>query len=191
MKKFGKLILDLSLLCVPPQVRDQGITKLTGVFSNEFITIVNALQTETDIHHFNQTYLSNKLMNFISSLQDGQDYMELQLTSELENARLFRLLTKINFLIDKSSEKGSDPAWKDNGPNYIIKLFRDFVFNEVNEFGKPTLNLSRVLTYLNKLDAGIDEKMLLVSEDEKSCIIVSYKEVKELIGSAFRNLMRN
>lgn len=185
LKKFGKLVLDLSLLCIPPQLRDQGINGLKGVFTQEYITILGAIFNVNSIQEFNQTYLSHKLIDFINSAQDGQDFMELQLTSELENARLFRLLTKIDFIVDKNLNNAGD-----NGPNYIIRLFRDYVFNEVNEFGKPTLNLSRVLTCLNKLDAGIEEKILLVSEDEKSCIIVSYKEVKELVGGAFRSLMR-
>lgn len=31
-----------------------------------------------------------------------------------------------------------------------------------------------------QLDAGIDEKIMLVSRDEQSCLIVSYREVRLL-----------
>lgn len=184
IKRFGKLILDLSLLCVVPAARDQSVHCLSGVFSPGFVRIVSALlDSDGTINDFYQTHLSTALIGFASDTQDGQDYAELQLAGELENARLFRLLTKINFIMDMGDAL-------ENGPHYIIKLFREFVFNEVSEVGKPTLNLSRVLTCLNKLDAGIEEKMLLISKDEKSCIVISYKEVKDLIGSAFRDMTR-
>lgn len=39
-----------------------------------------------------------------------------------------------------------------------------------------------------KLDAGLDEKMMLMSRDEQSCLIVSYKEVKNCIIAAFKDL---
>ena len=55
---------------------------------------------------------------------------------------------------------------------------------------KAVTDLSRVLVTLNKLDAGIDEKFLLVSRDEKTCIVVSYKEIRDLLESVFRTITR-
>ena len=37
-----------------------------------------------------------------------------------------------------------------------------------------------------QLDAGIDEKIMLVSRDEQSCLVVSYREVKSCIEAAFK-----
>lgn len=36
-----------------------------------------------------------------------------------------------------------------------------------------------------QLDAGTDERIMLVSRDEQSCLVVSYKEIKSCIESAF------
>jgi len=47
------------------------------------------------------------------------------------------------------------------------------------------LDLSHVLTCLNKLDAGTDEQIMLVARDEQSCLVVSYKEIKACVSSAF------
>jgi PAB-dependent poly(A)-specific ribonuclease subunit 3 len=59
-----------------------------------------------------------------------------------------------------------DPRWADSGDRYLIKLFRDHVFHQVNpEDGKPVLDLSHVLLELNKLDAGSEDKLMLVSRD--------------------------
>ena len=73
-----------------------------------------------------------------------------------------------------------DPRWAETGDRYLIKLFRDFVFHQVDENGRPVTDLTHVLTQLNKLDAGVDEKIMLVSRDEASCLIVSFREVSPL-----------
>ena len=39
---------------------------------------------------------------------------------------------------------------------------------------------------LSQLDAGVDERIMLVSRDEQSCLVVSYKEIKSCIDMAFR-----
>ena len=76
------------------------------------------------------------------------------------------------------------------------------MFHQVDAQGRPAVDLSHVLACLNKvrppapflavlmaergqLDAGTDERILLVSRDEQSCLVVSYREVKACIESAF------
>ena len=78
-----------------------------------------------------------------------------------------------------------EPRWSETGDRYIIKLFRDYVFHQMDEQGNPVLNMSHVLTCLNKLDAGTDEKIMLVARDEQNCLVVSYKEIKACIDGAF------
>ncbi|CUM67904.1 uncharacterized protein PRCAT00005615001 [Priceomyces carsonii] len=195
IKTFGKLILDLASLTLPHNLRSQEPTellkalKLSGSikFSDELVEAILSLlfDEDFDLAKFNAHYLASRLLNLINNLEDSTDYMESQLTSELENARLFRLVAKLNFVIDRP-----EYPVHDNSNKHIAKLFRDFVFCEYDDFGKPVLNLSRVLVNLNKLDAGIDEKFLLVSRDDKNCVIASYKEVRDIIDSLFGNLAR-
>lgn len=71
-----------------------------------------------------------------------------------------------------------DPRWSETGDRYIVKLFRDLVFHSVDEAGRPVVDLSHILTNLNKLDSGSEEKIMLTSRDEQSCLIVSYREVR-------------
>ena len=40
------------------------------------------------------------------------------------------------------------------------------------------------------MDVGIDEKIMLMSRDEQSCLIVSYKELKHCIEQAFQDLRK-
>ncbi len=48
-----------------------------------------------------------------------------------------------------------DPRWSETGDRYIIKLFRDYVFHQVDENGNPVMNFSHVLTCLNKVRGSI------------------------------------
>lgn len=52
------------------------------------------------------------------------------------------------------------------------------------------LDLGHVLMCLNKLDAGIDEKVMLVSRDEQNCFVLSYREVKRACEAAWTELVK-
>ena len=49
-----------------------------------------------------------------------------------------------------------DQRWSETGDRYIVKLFRDYVFHQVDEMGNPVLDLSHVLTCLNKVIVSFD-----------------------------------
>ncbi|KAF7793554.1 hypothetical protein EIP86_004668 [Pleurotus ostreatoroseus] len=88
-----------------------------------------------------------------TELEDSQnavDRLEGEFMSELENGRIVRLLAKLNF-INERPEFARDPRWSETGDRYIVKLFRDYVFHQVDEHGRPVVNLSHVLTCLNKV----------------------------------------
>ena len=96
------------------------------------------------------------------------DRLEGELMSELENARLVRLLCKFGFINERPESISllatkcgithqyhrfaREPRWSETGDRYIIKLFRDFVFHQVDEVGNPIVNLSHVLTCLSKVE---------------------------------------
>lgn len=194
IKKLGEVILELCSLTVPPHLRlvnVLGLLRSSSVkFSDAFLTAVQELISDStpDLAVFSEVHLTSRMFKFINEVNDAHDYLETQLGNEIENARLFRLLSKLNFIIDRPDSKSSD--WNENGNKYIIKLFRDYIFFQHDEFGKANVDLARVLVSLNKLDSGIEEKVLLVSRDDKSCIIVSYKELRDLVDSIFRALLR-
>ena len=104
------------------------------------------------------------------TLCSATDRLENELLSELENARLARLLCKLGFINERPEWVAAflslvyqahcsyfyyrfarDPRWSETGDRYIIKLFRDFVFHQVDENGNPVVNLGHVLTCLNKV----------------------------------------
>lgn len=52
-----------------------------------------------------------------------------------------------------------DVTWSETGDRYMLKLFRDYLFHTVTENGQPWLDHAHIIQCLNKLDAGIMEKV--------------------------------
>jgi PAB-dependent poly(A)-specific ribonuclease subunit 3 len=94
--------------------------------------------------------LGPRIMQEINEVQTANDVLESDLGRELENGRLTRLMIKFGF-INERPEFDMDPAWSETGDRYIIKLFRDYVFHQVDEAGLPVLDVAHVLTCLNKV----------------------------------------
>ncbi|KAK2814366.1 PAB-dependent poly(A)-specific ribonuclease subunit 3, partial [Arthroderma sp. PD_2] len=135
------------------------------------------------------TGISSQLISTFDSSLHLDDQLTYDLSRELENARLVRLLTKINFITERP-EYDHDRHWSENGERYFLKLFRDYVFHQVDGQNGPVVDLGHVLTCLNKLDAGSEEKVTLISRDEQSCFVVSYKELKKGVEMSFQALMK-
>jgi PAB-dependent poly(A)-specific ribonuclease subunit 3 len=117
------------------------------------------------------------------------DALHSELARALEHGRLVRLMAKLNF-VNERPEFEHDRQWAETGDRYLLKLFRDHVFHQVDAHGAPAIDLAHVLACLNKLDAGIDERVTLVSRDEQNCLVVSYRELKRGVESAFQDLLR-
>ncbi|KAG5417707.1 PAN3 [Candida metapsilosis] len=198
IKNLGKVLFDLSSLLLPINLRSsqedvlmRNLTNSTSL-SDNFIKVLKVLSEVFDapdfsLNQFICDYLIDKTFSTVNSLQNSSDYYESQLTSELENARLFRLLTKINFVVNTAEGSNLNKlSLNDANQIKVIRLFQQNLFQFYDNNGARVINLHKVLVNLNKLDCGVDEKLLLVNESE--CIIVSYKEVKEIIDSQFRQL---
>ncbi|EME86281.1 uncharacterized protein MYCFIDRAFT_40108 [Pseudocercospora fijiensis CIRAD86] len=136
------------------------------------------------------TNIADKVVSCFDSALHYEDAVTTNLMGELENGRLVRLLTKLNVILERPDTSPS-AAWSETGERYYLKLFRDFVFHQVDHEGRPVLDLGHIITCLNKLDAGIDEKIQLISRDEQSVFIVSYKEVKRGFEAAWSEITKH
>jgi len=132
-------------------------------------------------------YLVDRYMDELSNMTIYVDTMENELQKELHNGRLFRVLTKMGF-INERPEYESDPSWSETGDRYILKLFRDYMFHQSDEKGDPRVDWGHLITTVNKLDAGSDEKIVLGSRDGSNLLVVSFRDIKKLIDAAFGEL---
>jgi PAB-dependent poly(A)-specific ribonuclease subunit 3 len=145
--------------------------------------------------------IADQFASVFDSELHAQDTLTNTLGRELESSRLVRLLVKLNMINERPELDASQHApgstaanpssgWAETGERYYLKLFRDYVFHQVDANGHPVTDLAHVLDCLNKLDAGSDEKIALTSRDEQNVLIVSYREVKRGLESAFQDLLR-
>ncbi|TFK24858.1 hypothetical protein FA15DRAFT_669061 [Coprinopsis marcescibilis] len=194
LSQFGRLIFAI---CCGNTGASSGphfqksIDHLMRVYGQEIKSLALWLiskQTIKTIDHVLES-IKHRVLQEQEDAFHAVDRLETELQGELENARLFRLVTKLGF-INERPEFAREPRWSETGDRYIIKLFRDYVFHQVDEHSNPVLDMSHVLTCLNKLDAGADERIMLVARDEQSCLVVSYKEIKNCIEAAYGDLVK-
>ncbi|CCD23672.1 PAN-complex poly(A)-binding subunit PAN3 NDAI_0C00120 [Naumovozyma dairenensis CBS 421] len=157
---------------------------------DQFKTVLKYLLDKSNknknIKELSQLFI-DKILSNLESFQGYAEFTEATLSKELENARLFRLICKLNFIFGRI-ESRIDINWSESGEKFPIILFYDYVFHQLDSNGKPIMDLTHVLRCLNKLDAGIQEKIVLVTPDELNCIVITYKELRDLIDSTFRSL---
>lgn len=180
----------LQWLLAPPQVDPHTPTEEAIAASAEYN--VNTLIGN----------ISDHVMNTFDSSLSHDDDLTSNFMTELENGRLVRLLTKLNAILERpessAPNSSNNPShinqpsntWSETGERYYLKLFRDYVFHQVDHDGRPVLDLGHMITCLNKLDAGIDERIQLVSREEQNIFIVSYRELKRGVEAAWGELSR-
>lgn len=180
----SKLLLSLTTIAPGTANRSKYSEELSRLIKD-----LNQDEEETPLDYIIKEYASHFLDSFDSALFEN-DNLENELLKELENGRLVRLMVKLGF-VNERPEQDLEKDSSSTGDRYLLKLFRDYVFHQVDEKGNPVLDLNHVLICLNKLDAGIDEMILLVTRDEQNSVIVSYKELKTLLEGAYRSLVRS
>jgi PAB-dependent poly(A)-specific ribonuclease subunit 3 len=192
---FGQLIVTLganspTVMHNPTKAMEHFTRAYSPQLKNSVFWLLNGMQKDQDrnIDIF-ITGISSQLMSTFDSALHLDDQLTSDLSRELENGRLVRLMTKLN-LVNERPEYEHDRQWSENGERYFLKIFRDYVFHQVDAQGDPVVDLGHVISCLNKLDAGTEEKITLISRDEQSCFIVSYKELKKALESSFQALMK-
>ena len=191
---FGLVILSLGANVMDvaqnfARAMDQFKRYYKPELQNAVVWLYSAMQNpEKTIDQFIGIIASQMVTSFNGALHND-DNLYSEFSREVENGRLFRLMAKLNF-INERPEFDHDRQWSENGERYYLKMFRDFVFHQVDAQNRPVVDLGHVLTCLNKLDAGTDERVTLISRDEQNLFVVSYKELKKGVESASQDLIK-
>ena len=193
--RFGRLIFVLAsnnvgVLQGAPIALDHLPPSYSSAFKDCVGWLLSAPQGQNvkTIDNFIQGIAGQVITTYDSALHEN-DGLHSELARELENGRLVRLLAKLGS-INERPEFDHDRQWAETGDRYFLKLFRDYVFHQVDAQGDPVIDLAHILTCLSKLDAGIDEKVALVSRDDQNCLVVTYRELKRAVEASFQDLAR-
>ncbi|KAL8886895.1 MAG: hypothetical protein Q9215_005459 [Flavoplaca cf. flavocitrina] len=133
--------------------------------------------------------ISSEVASTLDGTLHQNDALMSNLGTELENGRVARLNIKMSMVLERPEYK-DDPHWAAHGSRECLRLFRDYVFHQVDAQGRPSTDLGHIIGCLNRLDAGSEEKIMLTTRDEETVIVVSYKEIKAALDGAFLDLYR-
>eukprot|EP00053_Salpingoeca_punica_P015251 m.140121 g.140121 ORF g.140121 m.140121 type:complete len:615 (-) comp16664_c0_seq2:177-2021(-) len=190
---LGKIILQLacgSLAAATREAAPQSMSVVKATYSDDVFRMIRFLLTPG-----RNARSVNELMPLIGArfyieLDNNlkyTDFLEMELMKEMQNGRLFRVASKLLFVTDRP-ELAMDPRWVETGDRYLLKLLRSYIFHQVTETGRPWMDLAHVVQCLNKLDVGSMEKCCLVSPDEKNVMVVSYKDLKRCLATAYSEM---
>lgn len=191
---FGKLILALGSNNASQHDQVKALESFSRSYSPRLREVINWLlqcvspKPNDSIDGF-ATKISGELLSTVDSFGHSKNALQSALARELENSRIARLSIKIHNIIERP-EYEHDRQWAEHGNRYCIKLFRDYVFHQVDAQGNPVLDLAHMVACLNKVDVGTEERIQLMTRDEETSIVVSYKELKACIDGAWQDLKR-
>lgn len=192
---LGKLVLALacrSLLAVHRDNMQASLELVSRSYSTDLRNLIlyllsnQARRSVTDL----MPMIGARFYTQLDAAQLRSDVLENELAKELENGRLFKLLVKLA-TINERPELNMEPTWAETGDRYMLKLFRDYVFHQVTADGRPWLDMAHVVSCLNKLDSGSQDKICLMSRDEQSVLVVSYAELRQCLETSFGELVQS
>jgi len=194
---LGKLILALACYSIEAVQRENihnSLEFLTRNYSNDLKTLVLHLvssQVTSNAHSINEVMpvIGARFYSQLDSTQSKSDLLETEVSKEMENGRLLRILSKLNTILERT-EFSLDPEWSETGDRYLLKLFRDYMFHQVTETGAAWIDFAHIVSCLNKLDAGCSDRICLSSRDEQSILVVSYHDLKACLETAFSELLQ-
>lgn len=192
---LGKLVLSIGTNTPPRNMHDLRslLDQLGRNYSEDLKEVVAWLLSPPQSQQKTIEQLIRDLAIHVDdvyvSSSNACDEINNHLGRELENGRIVRLLAKLG-TINERPEFDGDPNWSETEHRYTLKLFRDYVFHQVDAQGNPVLDLGHIISCLNKLDAGTEEKIYLTSRDHQSTFLVTYRELKKQVQSAFGDLQK-
>lgn len=121
--------------------------------------------------------------------QEGHaDYLLSQCSKEMHNGRMMRLMIKLNFVLESLNdlqEYTSEPQ------RYALRLFNQFVFNQIDDQNRLHVDWGHAYHCLNKLDCGSEESIqLMANNDNSTVLVISYADLKIILDSLFEQLQQ-
>lgn len=186
--RFGKLILAVGTFNLLQDDLDPFRKRYSAELTQVVEWLLAPASTHKDIDEFMRGIAGHVMTSFDQSLH-AMDGRTSELSRELENGRLFRLLAKLG-TINERPEFNGNKDWSEQDGRYMLKLWRDYTFHQVDEQGHPVTDLAHIIRSLNHLDVGTDEKVRLSSRDGDTSFVVTYRELKKMVNAAWSDLQQ-
>lgn len=97
-------------------------------------------------------------------------FITTKILSPLETFLKWQPLKSLPKLSPSTCRFQKDPTWSETGDRYLLKLFRDHLFHQVTETGTPWIDLSHIVSCLNKVSLCIGAHVISGSMTSYHCI---------------------
>lgn len=157
-------------------------------FSQSFCELVKTcLDGSVDSAHLCHA-LGERMSMEVGHQQGHADYLLLQCSREVHNGRLMRLMMKLNFVLESLNDLQD---YSPDTQRYALRLFNQFVFNQVDEQNRIHVDWGHAFHCLNKLDCGSEETIQLISNDSTTAVLViSYADLRSILDTLFDQLQQ-
>jgi PAB-dependent poly(A)-specific ribonuclease subunit 3 len=187
IKAMGELLLNLA----SNNSQAPNLQEIRSQFSSDYCDFVQYLLEDPEVNlDIIAQKIAPKILDELSHLHDHNDYVESELAKELDNGRLFRLMCKIDFVTQHADDLAlpipNGTATITRTDAMVLNLFRDYLFHQ-----STVPDFSHIVDTLNKLEAGSNEKILLMSRDEQTLLVVGFKDIKRCVLSGFNKLTQH
>lgn len=194
--KFGKIILSLAtgLQSIAAHSIQDALDSMATKYSTRLKEAVTWLISppapgQTKTIHDMSAFTWDKTMALMNSAIQAQDELGAEYSKEAENGRVARLCLKLNTILDNKAVVTPPSKYFENSV-LILGLFRDYVFHQVEADGRPSLSLGHMMTCMAKLDASIEERVLLTTRDNDRAFLVSYRDLRTVLDRSFNDLQK-
>ncbi|UMM24461.1 hypothetical protein L5515_004686 [Caenorhabditis briggsae] len=198
LNMFGNIIVSLATGRANAWRKDlypQSKKLIDENFSIDLRNVIGFLHNNGSRKTINEIMpmIGGRFFTVMENMQAKTDVLEGELSREMENGRLLRLLAKMNTVLERVdySRNGTEEGWSETGDRFMLKLFRDYVFHQVTDQGRAWLDMAHIVQCLNKLDCGTLEKIEMVARGGDTQIIIDYATLKKCLEKSYRELMGN
>ncbi len=184
---LGKLLLQLAVRSPTAHTAANlkaSLDAVSAAYSTSFSFVLMVMITQAVSAGELCKMLWPQMVAELNGALEHGDVMESLLAREAENGRLLRLLLKLGYVNERPEHEG-DAAWAETGERYQLKLFRDFVFHQNTDDGRPVLDVAHAVDALQQLDAGTGSRVLLASRDGASILVSTYAALRANLCSAY------
>ena len=192
MFAIGRLLLSLATAnTMAIQNLQRSIDFVISKYSEEFkILICGLLLSKKRPSVFEVcTQFSGRFLGELDMMYKHNDAMENEVRKQFGCGRLARLLMKLG-MINGQPELRMDKNGVRPEIDILLNYFAITYFTNEKRW-RAYDRFWPCNRVFNKLDVGIDEKILLTSPDGKSIVVASYLEIRRLLDEVFMELVSN
>lgn len=186
IQALGLILFQLATRNLSVKAENFGKQPLPGFSQSFWELIKTCLESNPDAAQLCHA-LGERMSMEVGHQEGHADFLFSQCNKEVHNGRLMRLMIKMNFVLESLNDVQEYSA---DSQRYALRLFNQFLFNQVDEQNRVHVDWSHVFHCLNKLDCGSEETIQLIGNDGNTILVISYADIRGMLENVFEHLQQ-